>query len=374
MEWRVLVVDDQAAADVIELIAGNKVVAAPDQIVCVPCVNFSEALEILRKEKFDLVILDLKDHEAGENEPYAGETVYGELKKLRFIPVVFHTGYAFKVSHLASPFVKVVTRGDDPQLLRSAIKDAFDTKLPILVRHIEEEQRKYMWESAEKIWSEQPDKNAAIDLVYLLARRLANLLSGDVIRNYLETDDAGGAPKSDKIHAVELYVWPPLSKHILFGDIFKKNTDGRDQYFVALTPSCDHVQKNADFVLFAKCKYLKETPPGISIKADLAAGKPPSATSTDKLQKFIRDNASPTDRFKYLPGTNFIPDLIVDLQDTMTVVTNDLNPDVAEYERIASLDSPFSESLQSKMTRYFGRIGTPDIDADLAFERFKARA
>jgi len=374
MDWRVLVVDDQCTEDVIELIEGNKVVAVPDQIVCVPCVNFSEAIEILRREKFDLVILDLKDIEDGEQEQYAGETVYEELKKLRFIPVVFHTGYAFKVSHLASPFVKVVTRGENPQLLRTAIKNAFDTKLPILLRYIEEEQRKYMWESAEKIWLEQPNKEATVDLVYLLARRLANLLSGDVIRSYLETNNAEGAPKSEKIHAVELYVWPPLAKHILFGDIFKKSIDGKDEYFVALTPSCDHANKKAEFVLLAKCKYLNETGPGNIIKTDLANGFASSAKSINDIKKLISDNSSPVDRYKYLPGTNFLPDLVVDLQHTMTVAPSELDPVVAGFEHIASLDSPFAESLQAKMTRYFGRIGTPDIDAELALERFKARA
>lgn len=372
MDWRILVVDDQAADDVKEFIEGNKVVKQPDSIICVSCEKFSEAIELLKTQRFDLVILDLKDDAAHEQETLAGESVFEEIKQCRFVPVIFHTGYPHKVSNLTSPYVKVVTKAEW-EALRSTIKEVLDTKLPKLIRHIEEEQRIFMWESAEKIWTDDLDKNSPSDLVYLLARRLANTLSGDAVRSFLEADGNGGVPKSDKIHAVELYVYPPLSKHFLFGDVFKKKIDGSIEYFVALTPSCDHAQNNAEFVLLAKCKYLAGTEPGKNAKASLIAGDAVSNNAADKLNKFIRDNASPADRYKYLPGTSFLPDLLVDLQDITTVTPAALNSEGDGYERVASLDSPFAEALQAKMTRYLGRIGTPDIDPDLALERFKAR-
>lgn len=373
MDWRVLVVDDLQAADVIEVIEGNKAVELPDSLICVPCANFSEATKRLKEEKFDLVILDLKNDAADEQGVLSGETVFGELKECRFLPVIFHTGYPQKVSDLTSPYVKVVTRGDDWKVLRSTIKEVMDTKLPKLIRHIEDEQRKFMWESAGKIWADDLNKNSPTDLAYLLARRLANTLSGDVVRSFLDADEAGGVPKTDKIHAVELYVYPPLSKHFLFGDVFKKKIGNDIEYFVALTPSCDHAQNNADFVLLTKCKYLIDTDPGLCAKASLDAGGEVSKTAAEKLTKYIRDNSSPADRYKYLPGTSFLPDLLVDLQDIRAVTLAVLNDDVEGYERVASLDSPFAEALQAKMARYLGRIGTPDIDPDLALDRFKAR-
>lgn len=373
MDWRVLVVDDLQAADVKEVIEGNKAVEKPDSLICVPCTNFSEAIELLKIERFDLVILDLKNDAADDQEILAGEAVFRKIKECRFLPVIFHTGYPQKVSDLNSPYVRVVTRGEDWKILRSAIKEVLDTKLPRLLRHIEEQQRRFMWESAGKIWEEDLKKNNASDLVYLLARRLANTLSGDVVRSFLEADGNGGVPKSDKIHAVELYVYPPLSKHLRFGDIFKKNIDDGINYFVALTPSCDHVQEKADFVFLAKCKHLSSTNAGKSAKESLDAGEALSNNTKEQLKKYIRDNSGQIDRYKYLPGTSFLPDLIIDLQDTMTVAPSALMPDADGYERVASLDSPFAESLQAKMARYFGRIGTPDIDVELALVRFDDR-
>lgn len=370
MEWRVLIVDDEAAADVAEVISGHKAVQPPDRIDCIQCASFSEAISLLKQERFDLVILDLND---AKGDALAGEKVFESLKKCRFLPVIFHTGFAHKIAELASPYVKVVTRGSDWTILRSAIKEIFDTKLPSLIRHIEEEQRKYMWESAEKIWIEDLQKGDTSDLAYLLARRLANSLAGDVVRSFLEIGAVDGAPKSDKVHAVELYIYPAISKQFLFGDIFKKKGDADVDYFVALTPSCDHAQCNADFVLLAKCKQLATTDPGKSATEALKQHQAISGGVTDKLTKFIRDNSSPADRYKYLPGTSFLPDLLVDFQSITTIPTATLAPGAGGYERIASLDSPFAESLQAKMTRYLGRIGTPDIDVDLALERFKKR-
>lgn len=375
MEWRILIVDDVDADDISEVIEGNKTIDMPDSISCVPCASFAQAVEHLKRERFDLVILDLKDDSAPEQKDLAGEIVFDDLKKLRFIPVIFHTGHAQKVEHLASPFVKVVRRSEWAEL-RSKIKEILSTKLPGLIRHIEEEQRIFMWESAEKIWAEDLDQQNPSDLVYLLARRLANTLSSNAIRSFLGVAASGEVPKSEKVHAVELYIYPPVSSKFLFGDVFKKVHGERVDYFVAITPSCDHAQGKAEFVLLARCKYLAEVNAAQNAKIAIAKGEDFSRNSKEELHRYISDNSSPVDRFKYLPGTSFLPDLLIDLQSVLTVSPEALVPGAKGYDqyvRVTSLDSPFAESLQAKMARYLGRIGTPDIDGELALERFKER-
>lgn len=376
MEWRVLVVDDKAANDISETIEGNKTVQKPDSISCVMCENFAQAIELLKNERFDLVILDLKDDEAPEGEVLAGEWVFAEIKKFRFVPVIFHTGFAYKVRDLSSPYVKIVTRSEW-RLLRETIKEVLDTKIPKLIRHIEEEQRKFMWESAEKIWAEDLDRSNPADLVYLLARRLSNSLSGDVVRSFFGVDGTEGTPRSEMIHAVELYIYPPIAPHYLFGDIFQKKTAGKAEYFVSLTPSCDHAQKKAEFLLFARCSDLINSEEWKKVKGFIDAENEPSKTSINELKELMKDNNPRPrlqDRYKYLPGTSFMPDLLVDLQSSLTIEHEKIASGEAGFERIASLDSPFAEYLQAKMIRYFGRVGTPSLDTDLTFERFKSRA
>ncbi|CAL92974.1 hypothetical protein [Azoarcus olearius] len=375
MDWRVLVVDDKAADDVAETIGGNKTVPKPDSISCEKCADFFQAVELLKNQRFDLVILDLKDDGAPEQETLAGERVFEEIKKCRFVPVVFHTGFPHKVGDQTSPYVRVVTRADWENL-RSTIKEVLDTKLPRLIRHIEEEQRRFMWESAERIWADDLHKDNPTDLVYLLARRLANSLSGDVVRSFFGSDGTEGAPKSEMVHAVELYIFPPISQHFLFGDIFEKKTSGKSEYFVSLTPSCDHAQRKAEFLLFARCADLSDSEEWKKVQGFLEAKTAPSKSAVNDLKELMKDNNPRPrlqDRYKYLPGTSFIPDLLVDLQNTLTIDREKLVSGEAGLERIASLDSPFSEYLQAKMIRYFGRVGTPSLDTDLTFERFKSR-
>ena len=40
-------------------------------------------------------------------------------------------------------------------------------------------------------------------------------------------------------------------------------------------------------------------------------------------------------------------------------------------ERLASLDSPFAEALLARFTRYFGRLGTPDLDMTVLLQRLR---
>ena len=41
-------------------------------------------------------------------------------------------------------------------------------------------------------------------------------------------------------------------------------------------------------------------------------------------------------------------------------------------ERLASLDSPFAEALLARFTRYFGHLGTPDLDVAVLLQRLRA--
>jgi hypothetical protein len=41
-------------------------------------------------------------------------------------------------------------------------------------------------------------------------------------------------------------------------------------------------------------------------------------------------------------------------------------------DRLASLDSPFAEALLARFARYFGRLGTPDLDVAVLLQRLRA--
>jgi hypothetical protein len=65
-----------------------------------------------------------------------------------------------------------------------------------------------------------------------------------------------------------------------------------------------------------------------------------------------------------------LPDLVVDLQQLESIRVEKL----ADHDAIASLDSPYAESLLAKFARYYGRLGTPDIDKEIVLERLRAKS
>jgi len=77
---------------------------------------------------------------------------------------------------------------------------------------------------------------------------------------------------------------------------------------------------------------------------------------------------SQSERFFFLPGALSLPDLIVDFQQLVTLQRDHMGG----LERLASLDSPFAEALLARFTRYFGRLGTPDLDVAVLLQRLRA--
>ena len=72
------------------------------------------------------------------------------------------------------------------------------------------------------------------------------------------------------------------------------------------------------------------------------------------------------DRFFFLPGTPFLRASIIDFQHKVTVTYQELENN---FEVLATLDDPFSQSMQSSFTRYYNRVGFPDLDVEYVMGR-----
>jgi CheY-like chemotaxis protein len=380
--WRFLIVEDNK--DIARQITEACEMFAPEGTSATGQAynNFDEAKEALEHSRFDLVILDLKDDKdrSGSDSAQPGLDVFEQIKKLRFVPVVFYSALANTIDIPETKFLRKVEKTQGISKLKDEIQGVFRTGLPALSRHIENEQREYMWDFVTNHWRDLDNSNHHADLVYLLARRLARMLQGDAIRSFVrKIANPSSVPTSpDDAHPIELYVMPPVDSVRQPGDILSTGTQGKEEYWVLLTPSCDFAQGKAEHVILAKCEPLaaqKEFLDWIAAPAqaqklkdlicDKRTGKreiktPENATTqTIKLQP---------DRFKFLPGTFFIPDLIVDFQQLRSAQTADLD----QMTRVASLDSPFAEALLARFTRYFSRLGTPDIDAEVVIARIQS--
>jgi CheY-like chemotaxis protein len=318
---------------------------------------FEEGIDSIKNKDYDIVVLDLyKDKDAKDEE--AGIKVLNQIRETAFIPIIFYTGHAHKITDLISEVVGVVSKGEIEGgivALKREIARIITSKIALLkgqiYNHLRESLRQYFWETvhAEKRVFE-PIKND-ISLGYLLLRRFANSLSKENIKQLLGDDKI----KADKAHPMEFYIYPTSKGEYESGEILLKG----GIFYIILTPTCDFIEdkeakreRRVGKVLLAVATALSETDYYKDYKQ----------TSNDKnkerLARVIETRKG--DQFFFLPGTPFIENLVLDFQNKIMVEYNDLKA----YTRIAKLDDPYAQSMVSSFIRYYNRIGFPDIDAE----------
>lgn len=329
--------------------------------------DFAKALSLLNTSKFDIVVLDLRQGKYEINPPEeAGSSILKQIQSATFVPIIFYTGLAHLVSSLENVAVRIVKKGPKglENLLR-VIGEVVATKLPTvnraLTNHVQSIQRDYMWNFVVENWDRLSLTSDHASLAYLLARRLAVSLSGEGMDRFIK--DLGDEVKQtvDRVHPMNYYLIPPLHGNARVGDVFKISSD-QSEYYILLTPSCDLLQCKAEFVLLARCQLLSDQPEYIAFNEGTSKAK------VEKLSGLISNNrkGGQPDRYFFLPSAFDLPDLLVDLQQLKTMTPENL----ALSFKIASLDSPYVESLVARFTRYFGRVGTPDLDVSLILQRF----
>lgn len=327
--------------------------------------DFNAVIERLKVERFDLVTLDLHggndpdplkdDGEQGQQE---GLRVLNELRSVRFIPVVFYTGYAEKIRSLESGVVKVVKKGEnDLDNVRAAIDSLYSTGVSRLLSKIEEENTRYLWDTIDKSWGHIQQDGGNEDFAYLVARRLGARLSREFIKEFLQHNP-------EKVSPIELYIYPPHDESIRTGCVICK---GGSLWLVA-TPACDFANGKADSILLIAAKPLSsfsQYQEWAANKWDGADQKNPAYKKYSKLYSLIGNNAG--DRYRFLPGTFFIENLVVDFQTLSQIPSVDLK----HSEVVCRVDSPFREELLNQFSRYYGRMGVPDLHIPTLINSFK---
>jgi hypothetical protein len=312
---------------------------------------FEDGLKSILKNDYDIVILDLyKDGKTKDEE--AGIKVLDQIRAHAFIPVIFYTGHAYKITDLVSEIVGVVSKGDGIEALKEEIERIITSKIALIkgqiYSHLKEFLRKYFWETVDtekEIFN--PRKND-VSLGYLLLRRFANSLSKENIKELLGDTRIN----ADKTHPMEFYIFPTNSGEYEAGEIIFK--DGI--YFAILTPSCDFIEegkrhRKVGNVLLAEATRLIDS----DFYKKYVNNK---AKYEQSLSELIESRKG--DRFFFLPGTPFIENLFLDFQNKQMVSYNDLGA----FKRVTKLDAPFAQSMISSFIRYYNRIGFQDIDSN----------
>jgi len=366
LTWRALFVDDDAevCTQVKEYLEGETITGPNERLQVEALTSFTDALEALGTRRFDLLILDVRLQALEED---VGVTTLEAVRQRCFLPVVFYTGLPHVVHDLETPLIRVVEKTMGLPNLLQTVRSVFATRVPAvnraLIRHLETVQRDYMWDFVAVHWQQFGDIPDRTALAFLLARRLAMSLSGSGIQQLVQDlgDSPGAIVVEGRIHPMQYYIMPPVEPAPLAGDLYQGQIEEQTGHWVLLTPSCDLVagREKAEWVLLAHCALLTEQ---AEYRKWLAGLSEPSKTADRKLRALLQDNRqdSQPERFYFLPGALILPDLVVDFQQLVTLPRDQMD----SLQRLASLDSPFAEALMARFARYFGRLGTPDLDVE----------
>ncbi|MDX9882308.1 MAG: hypothetical protein RBS73_09595 [Prolixibacteraceae bacterium] len=358
MELRTLFIEDneQLSINLKKYFNGEKF--SGHTLIAENTILFEDGISLIEQSDYDLIVLDL--YKDGINiDETAGIKVLEKIRSIAFVPVIFFTGHSHKIQDIKSEVVGVVNKGDGFDNLRTEIQRIIDSKIALLKKHVynhlKESLRQYFWDTVDVNKNVFNASKSDASLGYLLLRRFANSLSKKNIKQILGDDKI----KPDKTHPMEFYIFPSNDGEYESGEILFHD----DVYYLILTPTCDFIEegnrkRKVEKVLLAKAIYLEETESFKKYKAN-----------TEKYRQGLAEliESRKSDRYFFLPGTPFLPNLLLDFQNKLTINYEELYT----FSRIAKLDDPFAQSMVSSFVRYYNRIGFPDIDSDYVIKNLE---
>ena len=360
-DLKILYIDDDTSyhASIKELLEGEDCCGYAIHIDCVA--SFEQGA--INSSQYHLVILDLYQGKAMQGGKNIGSDTYKNIKDNFFVPIIFFSGFPSDVVALRSQVIGVATKGDGGfEELKSEIERLTKHNLPRLKEQvhifIEEVFKKYFWniiQERNNIFTPESDD---FSLGYMLLRNMADTLSRYNIRQLL----GDSTIREDKVHPMEFYIYPTdNTREFQTGEILRQKEN--NNIYVVLTPSCDFIRRGnnkrkVDYVLLIKTKLLAETEEYTKYQ------QTQNRENTDNLKKLIDSGRS--DRYFFLPGTPFIENRVIDFQNKEIVTYEQL---VTNFERIAKLDSPYAQSMAATYSRYYNRIGFPDIDHEYVMSK-----
>ena len=350
---RVLVIEDDD--DVAKLLIEH----LRERDDCYDCrhISFLDAENYIENFLPDVAILDLlSGGNQGEQEPVGRET-YLNIWNKRFFPIVIHSAAPEAIEDIKHdhPFIEIVKKGAGSQ---KKVYDAIVLMKPQLESLREAENKIRLQFSlalrdvaphAFHIFPREEQKNKRNDMIVRAGRRRLAALIDEL------------AKSDDKILSWEQYIYPPLDKDLLLGDVLQRKdspSDAPGSFAIVLTPSCDLVasrnrRPKVDHVLVAACCSIKDGIDKTSLKG----------IKVNKLKERLSKTILTSGNFEgILPFPSLqgkIPHMVADLK-CLDLIPLKIIFDT--FNRIASIDSPFRELVAWSYMQVACRPGLPDRD------------
>jgi len=345
------------------------------------CENFSKAIQLIKLHRYDAIITDIYLDRKGVNKKDLTEDdikayeIIDLIRGTRFCPIVAFTDGIQPPTFPIGPFVSFADKaGGDAELI-NRLTELIKTGVPSIARKLHNELDRtsgsYLWNFLEANWN-LLNEQAILDQQILerLIRRRAAIQLGRIV---------GDEKELETVEGLEFYIWPPISgEEYRLGDIVRHKES--KEIRVLMTPHCHLVVQTGDEKPRADHILTVRSFPAKDIIRDICTDKngnmknPWRGTNMKKMEKIRRRINSPAElgrpngRYWFLPAFLSIPDLYCDFLQLESLRFEDLQ---SEFERIATLDAPFAEALQSCFTRFYSAVGIPNLDPEKFFQLTK---
>lgn len=321
--------------------------------------DFNRAMSSISVFQPDIIILDLLRHTPSGDFIADGLKPLDSLWNTRFATTIVYSAEAWRVADTypevaLHPLTEIINKGLDSEDsivdavkrftpfvdVLTATRAAVEAQLSIVLKRVVPQVMATLG------YSEQEQIDAISRACY---RRLSAV-----------ADDSFNGEGT--AWAWERYLYPPVSRDLLLGDIIVKmdaTTESVDDFRLVLSPSCDLVATNnrkpkVNSVLVAKCCSISD---GLS---SIAISRKPKDVRRRILSQGFYERMLP------IPAlVEVIPDMMANLTDLELIQFDKIGDKPGcQFRRIASVSSPFRELVGWAYIQTAGRPGLPETNLD----------
>ena len=324
--------------------------------------DFDEALKLLRRRRYDILVSDIyRDRAGGQKNIAAGDIraddLVEQIRHNRFCPIILFTDGQVPEGLVTKPFVWQGDKSAPDAQLVDRVREAVATGLPAVARKLHDEldayAGSYVWRFLEDRWEDLRQHHGLdTEMLTRIIRRRAAI-------QFSRLDEQQQEPV-ERAHRdpVDYYIYPPTSEFLRLGEVIQHH--GTGEIRVVLTPHCFLVKQSgteaprATHVLTVRTVLASELRGGWKWSSPAAELRRRTAFPADKL-------LPPDGRYYFLPAFLDIPDIYCDLMQLESLSYETVMQDFA---RVAVLDAPYSEALQAGISRLYGAVGVPVLNPE----------
>jgi CheY-like chemotaxis protein len=309
------------------------------------CNSYAEGETALKSPNFDAAIIDLKLSNTEELEGV--KLVKAVYQKIR-IPIIIYSGSIAQIDDIKeNVLLKKKLRTEQLSNILIEITSIFKTGITTFLRPdgiIDSMLTNIFW------------NHLANDLSAWITHNNPKSLLRYILTNFQEDLDINLDGDFEDYHPFEVYIKPPIKKNIHTGDLINYN----ESLYLILTPACDIVIQGYRDIGDGKKEPVRKADNVILVKTrefdykNLCLDKK-HVLDKSKIKNYVTNSSY---RYHYLPPFDGNSGFLIDFQDIISVSFS------SDFNRVASISSPFIKDIISRFSNYYSRQGQPTFNQD----------